>query len=350
MSIQDQLRRGTASENAAFTGAEGEPAFLTDKKRIAVHDGSTVGGILLPNATDILKQTLTRGTAAGTDTYTLTLDGFPTAYADGQRITVTFTNANTGASTLNVNGIAAAGLKDSAGSALAASAIGAGDTKELVYHAGSSTWRLDAGTSVSGGFIGTQIFTASGTYTKTTGISRIRVTVVGGGGGGGGVSGANGGNGGTSSFGSHCSATGGTGGVGTSGSDKGAGGTGGAGSSGNINFKGSPGSPAPGQIQPSGGLNQFGGHGGASSFSGGGDGQGSATGLTADGYGGGGGGAANGSTGGTGGGGAGGTSIKVIDAASVGSTETVTIGAAGAGGATAGGAGSAGIVIVEEFR
>lgn len=141
----------------------------------------------------------------------------------------------------------------------------------------------------TGRLIGTQVITATGTYTPTTGTASVVVEIVGGGGAGGGVpatiagqvaagcggsaggyaksritagfanvtvtigaggvpvSGTNGGNGGTSSFGALLSGTGGSGGV--AGAAVGGGGTlfvtpsaGGAGSSGNIvNIAGQPG-------------------------------------------------------------------------------------------------------------
>ena len=134
-------------------------------------------------------------------------------------------------------------------------------------------------TDPNGAFRSTQVFTDSGTWTKPSGLTRVRVYVTGGGGGGkgrtsnggeGGTGGAaggtaikvieasslgstetvtigaggsssnssdsEGGTGGTSSFGSHCSATGGMGG------DRPGGGPyieGGNGSSGDINIRGS---------------------------------------------------------------------------------------------------------------
>ena len=143
---------------------------------------------------------------------------------------------------------------------------------------GTGTVVLPAGVA---GFSSMQVFTASGTWTKPSGINKVIVIVTGGGGGGagtpndsargggagggtaieaidvsaissetvtvgaGGSGGASGGNdgtaGGTSSFGSHCSATGGAGGEGstappsTTGLDATAGGTG---SGGDINLKG----------------------------------------------------------------------------------------------------------------
>jgi len=44
MSIEVQLRRGTASQNSGFTGVEGELIYVTDTKELVVHDGSTAGG------------------------------------------------------------------------------------------------------------------------------------------------------------------------------------------------------------------------------------------------------------------------------------------------------------------
>ena len=130
-------------------------------------------------------------------------------------------------------------------------------------------------TTESGGLRSVQIFDASGTYTKPSGISFVKVTVVGAGGGGGGKvndrsagggagggtsikyidaadvgstetvtvgtggadnTGADGAAGGTSSFGSHCSATGGGGGQATANPDASA--VGGSGSGGDINIDG----------------------------------------------------------------------------------------------------------------
>lgn len=171
-----------------------------------------------------------------------------------------------------------------------------------------------------GGLQSAQVFTASGTWTKPAGITKVIVMLCGGGGGGGvAASGGNGSGGGTTSFGAHCSATGGDGGgQGPSGS----GGSGGTGSSGDVNGSGHPGSTGNSNVGTTGG-----GTGGA---------------PTLFGYGrGGNGGAGNGSGGG---GGGGGVAIKTITSG-LGATETVTIGSGGSG-ATAG---QQGVCYVLEF-
>lgn len=53
MSRQIQIRRGTTTEHASFTGAIGEVTMDTDKKTIFVHDGETLGGIQLARADEI---------------------------------------------------------------------------------------------------------------------------------------------------------------------------------------------------------------------------------------------------------------------------------------------------------
>jgi hypothetical protein len=212
---------------------------------------------------------------------------------------------------------------------------------------------LSFATAVTGGGLQSiQVFTASGTYTKPAGITKVRVRGVGGGGGGGGVrasvaatgSGGGGGGhfeeiidvsalstvtvtigaggsgvsesagtaGGTTSFGAFASGNGGGGGA----LENGGGGAGGSATGGNINITGQDGSIGAGEVNTPGGL-------GGSSMLGLGGGMrsedGTGTGKSGTGHGAGGGGGAT---------------------------------AAGGGGtaASTGGAGSGGIVIVEEYK
>ena len=59
MSIEVQLRRGTAAENAAFTGQEGELVDTTDTKDLFVHDGSTAGGTPVGSLASIADDSVT---------------------------------------------------------------------------------------------------------------------------------------------------------------------------------------------------------------------------------------------------------------------------------------------------
>ena len=55
-----QLRRGTTSQNNAFTGAAGELSYDTEVDTIRVHDGSTAGGFAMSTAS--ATETLTNKT------------------------------------------------------------------------------------------------------------------------------------------------------------------------------------------------------------------------------------------------------------------------------------------------
>jgi hypothetical protein len=79
MATQVQLRRGTATENNSFTGAQGELTFDTTNKRVRVHDGSAAGGFEL----------VTEDGSGNITTGTVTADGL--------------TVENTSGSTVNIN-------------------------------------------------------------------------------------------------------------------------------------------------------------------------------------------------------------------------------------------------------
>ena len=196
------------------------------------------------------------------------------------------------------------------------------------------SWQTGGGT---GTLKNVQVFTSSGTYTRTAGVTTAVVIAVGGGGGGKGVNGpaaqagGNGGAGGTTSFGAHVSAAGGSGATNDVGA---AGGTGGTGA--NIAIKGapSPGNAGGGQ----GGGTPVNNAAGVAGVRGGGGSGGSFLDGCFNFYEG-------------AGGGQGETAIKYTT--TVGATETVTIGAGGTAGTSnasrAAGAGGAGYIIVYEY-
>lgn len=72
------------------------------------------------------------GTASGTDTYTVGLTPALTAYATGQQFVIKFTNANTGAATLNVDSLGAKSIQKNS-SALVAGDIPSNSNVHLVY-------------------------------------------------------------------------------------------------------------------------------------------------------------------------------------------------------------------------
>jgi len=71
-------------------------------------------------------------TAIGTNTYTATFDGVK-ALVEGMSIKVKFTNANTEASTLNINGLGAKSIQKGNGNTLSSGNIKAGQILHLVY-------------------------------------------------------------------------------------------------------------------------------------------------------------------------------------------------------------------------
>jgi len=114
------------------------------------------------------------GTSGGTDTVTITLTPAITAYADGQRFAFLAGGANTGAATLNVNGVGAKAL-EKRGAALAANDIAANDIVEVIYDSTNDAFQVTSPiitTSASGGLVllATATASASATISFTSGI------------------------------------------------------------------------------------------------------------------------------------------------------------------------------------
>ena len=109
---QFQLRRGTAAQNDALTGAAGEITYDTTNLRFRVHDNTLAGGYHVPIARDIQNGAMTGGTAGGTaNALTLTLAPVSVAYATGQLFWFVASKANTSTATMNVNAIGARTIK-----------------------------------------------------------------------------------------------------------------------------------------------------------------------------------------------------------------------------------------------
>lgn len=54
MAIQVQIRRGTTSENNAFTGASGEITCDTEAHTLRIHDGTTAGGFIVDQSANVV--------------------------------------------------------------------------------------------------------------------------------------------------------------------------------------------------------------------------------------------------------------------------------------------------------
>lgn len=208
--------------------------------------------------------------AAGSDTYAITLSPVPTSYVNGMAVRFKADVANTGAATLNVNSLGAVSITKNNSDALITGDIEANQIVDVVYNSTGPVFQMVGQTALSGS-ADIQEFASSGTWTKPAGAKKVYVqawagggsgsksnaggNAVGGGGGGqyidvwmnasdlagtvtvtvgdGGTSisanNTNGNSGGNTTFGSHLTATGGNGGITGTPANDGTGGDGGSG-------------------------------------------------------------------------------------------------------------------------
>ena len=120
---------------------------------------------------------------AGTNTITASITPSPTTYTAGQTFRFVSAGANTGATTLNINGLGAKNVTKNGSVALVAGDIASGAVVDVVY---DGTQFQMSQASGAGRFLGVQVFTATGTYTPTAGTKTVVVELQGGGGAGGG--------------------------------------------------------------------------------------------------------------------------------------------------------------------
>lgn len=100
-STRRQMRRGTAAEIAAATPALAEPGYDTTNKRMVIGDGSTAGGIMIPNSVDLQKAAFTAAVAGGTaNALTISTARNPSTLDVLTFVRVKITTDNTGAATL----------------------------------------------------------------------------------------------------------------------------------------------------------------------------------------------------------------------------------------------------------
>lgn len=119
MATQVKHRRGTGAENDIFTGAVGEFIYLTDEKRMALHDGVNAGGRRLPSFPDYQLQNGRYATAGGTaNAITVTLSPALGSNSAGAKISIKIASNNTGSVTINANGLGAVTAKKISNGAL----------------------------------------------------------------------------------------------------------------------------------------------------------------------------------------------------------------------------------------
>ena len=156
-STRRQMRRGTAAEIAAATPALAEPGYDTTNKRMVVGDGSTAGGILIPNSVDIQKAAFTAAVAGGTaNALTISTARNPSTLDVLTFARVKIATDNTGAATLTWGSLPATAIKKYVGASkvdVVAGDLKAGKIVHLDFDGTDFVLFSDGGGSVPSGAI-----------------------------------------------------------------------------------------------------------------------------------------------------------------------------------------------------
>lgn len=138
---KNELRQLTPVINATAPGVNQDASqgymvgsvvwSIADAAYFYCTDTTTGSAVWVSFATDEIKYAV----AAGTDNYTVTFTPPVSPHVAGSAFLIKFTNANTGASTIDFNGIGPVPLRKNGATALAAGDISAAQTLLLVYDA-----------------------------------------------------------------------------------------------------------------------------------------------------------------------------------------------------------------------
>lgn len=119
--------------------------------------------------------------ASDTDTYAATVTPAITAYAAGQAFLIQFTNANTGAATLNLNSLGAKALRKNSSTALASGDIVAGQIYLLVYDGTNLQLEGNLGSGSGASGYAPEMYSVWNTAGSTLGGNADTFAIVGGG-------------------------------------------------------------------------------------------------------------------------------------------------------------------------
>jgi hypothetical protein len=190
-----QAGNASTSATASATSATAAAASATAAAASATAAAASVGSV---QPFDTNQYAI----GSGTNTYTATLSPAPTSYTTGMEVSILLANANSGAATLNLNSLGAKALQKN-GAAFVGGEIAAGMTAEFRYD-GTNFQLLNPSSTAVSGFSNIAVLTSGTSWTVPTGITRAKVTVIGGGASGGvsntnsGYAGGGGGSGGYS--------------------------------------------------------------------------------------------------------------------------------------------------------
>lgn len=118
---------------------------LTENQQDALlgNNGTPSGTNLYVTQTGLQRNTeVFAASSAGTDTYAITLSPVPAAYVQGMTLRFKADVANTGAATLNVNGLGSVDLQTIQGNALTTNEIVANQIVEVVYNSTGPSFRI----------------------------------------------------------------------------------------------------------------------------------------------------------------------------------------------------------------
>ena len=142
-----ELVTTVATAQATADDAVSASAAAQNTANSAVAAANTNTANLNSHLSDYVRQPGYGATTGSVNTYTLALSPAPTTYVDGMGIVVKIHVANTGASTINLNGLGAKAIVDSKGNALTSGKLRLNGTYSLKYNSTTGNFILQGSDS-----------------------------------------------------------------------------------------------------------------------------------------------------------------------------------------------------------